>query len=101
MQRGACAAGAGAQASVMTPSAMAVFVMTLNSSAASHGADKAFSGSHPSQPATTLMENVSHGSVASCLQAWPAAVRGVWPVRFVHRNIGRRGGASRGSPPPR
>ena len=29
MQPGACTAGAGAQASVMTPSAMAVFVMTL------------------------------------------------------------------------
>ena len=29
-----CTAGAGAQASVMTPSAMAVFVMTLNCSAA-------------------------------------------------------------------
>jgi len=56
----------------MTPSAMAVFVMTLNCSAASHGSVNAMSGSQPSQPATTLMENVSQGSVASCLQALAA-----------------------------
>ena len=40
-------AGAGAQASVMTPFAIAVFVMTLNSSAVSHGAEKASSGGQP------------------------------------------------------
>ena len=58
----------------MTPSAMAVFVMTLNCSAASHGAVNAMSGSQPAQPATTLMEKVSQGSVASCLQALAAVI---------------------------